>query len=163
MTDLDTSKPIETSLQTVKKEWCDYNGHMNVAYYSLAFENANFEAQEMMGMGEAYIKEDRRGLFSMKNIFTYQQEVGEGDPLRIVYRVMDYSPKLLHILLEMYHAEQGYLSCFSEQLVAHVDMDARRTTPMAQEKLDMLEALKRAQADLPLPMGLGEGIAIRRK
>ena len=163
MTDLDTSKPIETSLQTVKKEWCDYNGHMNVAYYSLAFENANFEAQEMMGMGEAYIKEDRRGLFSMKNIFTYQQEVGEGDPLRIVYRVMDYSPKLLHILLEMYHAEQGYLSCFSEQLVAHVDMDARRTTPMAQEKLDMLEALKRAQADLSLPMGLGEGIAIRRK
>ena len=117
MMTLDTSKPIETSLQTVKKKWCDYNGHMNVAYYSLAFENANFEAQEMMGMGEAYIEKDRRGLFSMKNVFTYQQEVGEGDPLRIVYRVMDYSPKLLHILLEMYHAEKGYLSCFTEQLL----------------------------------------------
>ena len=76
---------------------------------------------------------------------------------------MDYSPKLLHILLEMSHAEQGYLSCFTEQLVAHVDMDERRTTPMAQEKLDMLEELKNAQADLPLPKGIGEAIAIRRK
>ena len=163
MTTLDTSKPIETSLQTVKKEWCDYNGHMNVAYYSLAFENANFEAQEMMNMGEAYIKKDRRGLFSMKNVFTYQQEVGEGDPLRILYRVMDYSPKLLHILLEMYHAEKSYLACFTEQLVAHVDREERRTTPMTQDKLDMLEALKNAQSGLPLPMGIGEGIAIRRK
>ena len=162
MTILDTSKPIETSLQTVKREWCDYNGHMNVAYYSLAFENANFEAQEMMGMGEAYTKENHRGLFSMKNIFTYQQEVGEGDPLRIVYRVMDYSPKLLHILLEMYQVNKGYLSCFTEQLVAHVDMDERRTTPMTHKKLSMLEELKNAQADLPLPKGIGEAIAIRK-
>ena len=163
MTDFDTSKPIETSIQTVRPEWCDFNGHMNVAFYSLAFENANFEAQEIMGMGREYLDHQRCSLFTMKNVFTYRQEVSEGDPLHITYRILDYSEKLLHVLLEMHHAEAGYLSCFTEQLVAHVDIDARRTTPMDGEKLAMLEAMKRGTAGLPLPKGIGEPLAIVRK
>lgn len=163
MNTLDTSRPIETSPQTVLTEWCDINGHMNVAYYSLAFENANFEAQEMMGLGETYLNEENCSLFSLKNVFTYQQEVGAGDPLRITYRVMDYSPKLLHVLLEMYHAEEGVLSCFTEQLVAHVDMKKRRTFPMPGKAIAMLEEMKRSQADLTLPKGIGEPIAIVKK
>lgn len=163
MQDIDTSRPIRTALQRVRREWCDYNGHMNVAYYSLAFENANFEAQELMGMGEAYVKDQRRSLYTMKNVFTYTQSVVEGDPLRIFYRIMDYSPKLLHVLLEMYHDEEDYLACFSEQLVAHVDMDAERATPMSAAQLSMLEAFKNAQRDLPLPKGVGEVIAIVKK
>lgn len=160
---VDTAKPIETSPQSVKSEWCDYNGHMNVAYYALAFENANFEAQELIGMGEDYTNHQHRGLFSLKNVYTYEQEVGHGDPLRIIYRVMDFSPKLLHTLLEMYHADAGYLSCFSEQLVAHVDMNERRTTPMSGAQLKILGRLQAGQADLPLPRGIGQGIAIVKK
>ena len=163
MTIFDTNKPIETSPQSVKPEWCDYNGHMNVAYYSLAFENANFEAQEVIGMGEDYTKNQHRGLFSLKNLYTYLQEVRQDDPLRIIYRVMDFSPKLLHTLLEMYHADAGYLACYSEQLVAHVDMDERRTTPMTETQLQTLGRLQTGQADLPLPRGIGQGIAIVKK
>ena len=163
MTKFDTSKPIETSLQTIRPEWCDMNGHMNVAYYSLAFENASFEAQELMGLGETYLREQLCSLFTLKNIFTYQQEVVEGDPVRITYGILDYGPKLLHVLLEMYHGPDGFLSCFTEQLVAHVDMETRRTSPMSQTTLDMLEEMKRAQAGLPLPRGIGEAIRIVKK
>lgn len=163
MAQVDTSKPIETALQSVKPEWCDMNGHMNAGYYTLAFEIASFEAQELMGMGETYLNEQNHSLFTLKNIFTYQQEVGEGDPLRITYGILDYGPKLLHVLLEMYHAEQDFLSCFTEQLVAHVDMKQRRTTPMTQSTLDMLEKMKRTQSRLPLPKGIGEAIRIVKK
>jgi len=163
MVEFDTSKPIETSLQTVRPEWCDMNGHMNVAYYSLAFENASFEAQELMGLGEKYLSEQQCSLFTLKNIFTYQQEIGEGDPMWITYGILDYGPKLLHVLLEMYRGYDGFLSCFTEQLVAHVDMEKRRTAPMSQTTLDMLEKMKCAQARLPLPKGIGEAIAIVKK
>ena len=163
MADVDTSKPIETSPQTVKPEWCDINGHMNVAYYSLAFENANFEAQELIGLGETYLGTDNCSLFTLKNIFTYTREVKAGDPLRITYRLMDYSPKLLHVLLEMHHADEGFLACFTEQLVAHVDMAAGRTKPMSEAHLALLEEMKTAQAHLPLPKGIGEAIAIVKK
>jgi len=163
MVEFDTSKPIETSLQTVRPEWCDMNGHMNVAYYSLAFENASFEAQELMGLGEKYLSEQQCSLFTLKNIFTYQQEIGEGDPMWITYGILDYGPKLLHVLLEMYRGSDGFLSCFTEQLVAHVDMEKRRTAPMSRTTLDMLEKMKCAQARLPLPKGIGEAIAIVKK
>ena len=32
------SVPFKMSEQTVKSDWIDYNGHMNVAYYTLAFD-----------------------------------------------------------------------------------------------------------------------------
>ena len=34
------STPIILPEQKVLKEWLDYNGHMNVAYYTLAFDKA---------------------------------------------------------------------------------------------------------------------------
>ena len=163
MTRLDTSIPIETSPQSVEKEWCDINGHMNVAYYSLAFENAGFEAQEIMGLGETYLDKENCSLFSLKNVYTFQQEVHEADPLRITYRILDYSPKLLHVLLEMFHGLDGFLSCYTEQLVAHVDMETRRTAPMPVPALQMLEEMKLAQAAVPLPRGIGEPIGIKKR
>lgn len=163
MTTFDTSIPIETTQQSVLKEWCDINGHMNVAYYALAFENAGFEVQEIMGLGETYLDKENSSLFSLKNVYTFQEEVHEGDPLRITYRVLDYSPKLLHVLLEMFHAQDGFLSCYTEQLVAHIDMETRRTSPMSAPVLKMLEELRFSQADMPLPKGVGEPIGIRKR
>ena len=32
-------KPLELPTLTVLPEWIDYNGHMNVAYYVLAFDH----------------------------------------------------------------------------------------------------------------------------
>ena len=32
--------PIRTRTRRVPPEWIDYNGHMNVAYYTMAFDNA---------------------------------------------------------------------------------------------------------------------------
>ena len=34
------STPIILPEQKVLKEWLDYNGHMNVAYYTLAFDKS---------------------------------------------------------------------------------------------------------------------------
>ena len=31
---------FESNVQSVREEWIDYNGHMNVAYYTLAFDKA---------------------------------------------------------------------------------------------------------------------------
>ena len=40
MTKETLSSPYRTKNQTVLSEWIDYNGHMNVAYYTLAFDKA---------------------------------------------------------------------------------------------------------------------------
>ena len=43
--------PFRSSTQTVEPEWIDYNGHMNVAYYTLAFDRALDELFEALGIG----------------------------------------------------------------------------------------------------------------
>ena len=157
------TKPIRTSVQTVKPEWCDYNGHMNVAYYTLAFENAAFEAQEVIDFGERYVNEERRSIFTTKGSYTYLAELSQDSPLYIDYFILDYAPKLFHILMEMYHAEKGFLAAYTEQMMMHVDLDERCSIPIGQEKIDLLESYRQGHAQYERPRGLGEAIGIKKK
>lgn len=38
----------------VPSEWIDYNGHMNVAYYVLAFDHATDAFMDYLGMGQEH-------------------------------------------------------------------------------------------------------------
>ena len=45
---------MELLTTRVDSEWIDYNGHMNVAYYHLAFDRATERLLERIGLGEEY-------------------------------------------------------------------------------------------------------------
>ena len=47
--------PFVTNLKKVLPEWIDYNGHMNVAYYTLAFDDALDDFLDKIGIGEDYV------------------------------------------------------------------------------------------------------------
>ena len=44
--------PLQIHKGTVLPEWIDYNGHMNVAFYMLAFDQATDAFFDYLGMGE---------------------------------------------------------------------------------------------------------------
>lgn len=160
---VDYANPIRTSVQVVKADWCDYNGHMNVAYYTLAFENAAFEVQEIIDFGERYVTQERCSLFTTKGSYTYLQELSVGAPLFIDYLILDYAPKLFHVLMQMYHAEDGFMAAYTEQIMMHVDLDERRTIAFAQDKLQLIESYCRGHSGLERPRGLGEAVGIKKK
>lgn len=160
---LDYASPIRTSVQIVKPEWCDYNGHMNVAYYTLAFENAAFEVQEITDLGERYVNEERRSLFTTKGSYTYLQELSVDSPLYIDYLVLDYAPKLFHILMQMYHADHGFMAAYTEQIMMNVDLDKRRTVPFADDKYQLIENYCKGHSTYERPAGLGEAVGIKKK
>jgi len=45
--------PVVSPLRTVPAEWIDYNGHMNVGYYSLAFDKGVDVLLDLVGVGVA--------------------------------------------------------------------------------------------------------------
>ena len=48
---------FQSNVQNVKKEWIDYNGHMNVAYYTLAFDNSLDDFLEtILEIGPTFVK-----------------------------------------------------------------------------------------------------------
>ena len=122
--------PLALHRETVRPEWIDYNGHMNVAYYVLAFDLATDAFFDFLGLDGAYRETTGNSTFAVEAHITYQRELAEGDPLRFATQMLGYDEKRLHFIHHMYHADQGYLAATSEWLSLHVDMTLRRVTPI---------------------------------
>lgn len=145
---------------TVPIEWLDYNQHMNVAYYSLAFDAAAEDFVTLAGMGESYTAETLNSWMSVEAHITYQQEARLGDALRIESRVLDCNTKLVHLYQEMYRADE--LLATQEQLDLHISLRTRRSCPFESDVLRAFERLCDAQRVLPRPEWIGRPVGIRR-
>src|ERR1700722_6979702 len=97
----DTTTPLRTPLQHVLPEWIDSNGHMNMAYYNVAFDRASDNALEQLGLGPAYVASGRGSIFVAENHVIYMAEVVLGDPLRIDFQLLDWDAKRLHFIATM--------------------------------------------------------------
>lgn len=45
--------PVSRWKETVRPEWADYNGHMNVAYFTLIFDHATDVFYPLVGLGKS--------------------------------------------------------------------------------------------------------------
>lgn len=155
--------PLQIHKGTVLPEWIDYNGHMNVAFYVLAFDHATDTLFNYLGIGEEYKNKYNYSTFTLEGHITYDREVLEGDPLSFKTYLLDYDEKRLHYFHEMYHATEGYLASTNELITMHIDMNVRRSTPFASELMTRLEEIMVAHRALPRPEKAGRTIGIRRK
>ena len=67
--------PIKVSQGTVKEDWIDYNGHMNMAYYVQCFEESSDFLLEHMDLGYRYAIEEQKGVFVIKCEINYRKEI----------------------------------------------------------------------------------------
>ena len=155
-----TIAPIDTSLE-IPPEWTDRNGHMNVAYYVLAFDRATDVFYDRLGTGWSYLARERRSLFTLSMNVDYLREVVAGDSVRVVSRLIDHDDKRIHYFHEMRHAQEGYLAATSELLAMHVNMATRRSEPFPLDVRERLAALKAAHAASPFPPQVGRKLGIR--
>ena len=150
--------PLELYRCFVEPEWIDYNGHMNVAYYVLAFDRATDAFLDFTGLDEALRKRTGSSTFSVEAHITYQREVGEGDPLRFTTQLLGYDAKRIHYLHHMYHEAEGFLSATVEWMTLHVDLNLRKVAPMPAEVQERLAEIMAAHRALPLPEEVGRVI-----
>lgn len=155
--------PFDRFTDRIKPEWTDYNGHMNVAYYLVVFDNATDSFYDWLGLDRAYRQQSNCSTFTLEGHITYDRELLEGDPVRVTSRLIDFDAKRLHYFHEMYHAEQGYLAATNELLGIHIDMGIRRSSPMPDRMLQRLEMVKQAHAKLPPAPQIGRRIGIASK
>ena len=147
---------------TVLPEWIDDNGHMNVAYYVLAFDQATDSVYEQVGLSWAYLEAQNHTLFTLSMNVDYLQEVFEGDRLRITTQLLECDDKRLHYFHHMYHAGKGFLSATNECLSMHISMETRRSAPFSSETKARLHQVILAHGSLPWPDGVGRKIGLRK-
>ena len=155
--------PVDIHHTRVKPEWIDYNGHLNVGYYVVAFDNATDQLLDLLDIGEAHAKRTRQGCFVLETHVTYVREVARDDPLRFTAQMLDADEKRIHYFLEMHHGEQNYLAATSEQIAMLVDLEARRPVAFPEAAMRRIEVLAEAHRALRRPAQAGNRIAIRRK
>ena len=145
----------------MRKEWIDYNGHLNVGYYHVAFDTASDQFFDFLGLTAAFRAQHQGSTFALESHLNFLREVKEGDWLRFEARLIDFDAKRVHFYMEMLHADEGYIAASYESLSSYVSMATRRTSPLPAILLERLAAVKAAHSVLPRPWQLGHSISVR--
>jgi len=154
---------LKLSNQVVKPEWIDYNGHMNVAYYTMAFDNVMDEMLTChLGIDHQFITQNKMGPFALQSNFTYLAEMHQGDVFYGCARILDYDHKKMHLFATLHNTKDDVLSATMEGLSINVDHHTRRAIPYPTQILEKIELLHKKSRDLPTPEQVGKIIGIRR-
>lgn len=154
--------PYPAYRDAVAPEWVDYNGHMNVAYYVLAFDRATDHLFDYLGIGEAYRRATNHSLFALEAHVTYQSELRQGEAFEIETQLIDADRKRLHLFHTMIKTATRERAATIEVMALHVDLAGPSSVPFPDAALTKIEMLLTAHRQLPTPPELGRKIGIRR-
>jgi acyl-CoA thioester hydrolase len=144
----------------VLPEWIDVNGHMNVAWYVLAFDLGVDALWDEFGITAEYIEQAAGSTFAVECHITYQQELVEGDPYVVTAQMLGYDDKRIHQFQRLYHAEKNYLAATAEWMNLHVDLVSRRVSPWPASILARLAQFAAGQSGQPYPREAGKQMRI---
>ena len=133
---------MEVYLTTKKiiKDWTDYNGHMNVAYYVLIFDQYGSEVLlTRFDMGEHSAKTTGKSTMIVESNITYNQELKVDDEVDVNLVYFDHDKKRLQYKMEMVHKEKKFLASTIEVLALYVDLNSRKVSEFEDEKVKIMD------------------------
>lgn len=145
----------------VKAEWIDCNGHMNVAYYVLAFDSGVDLLWTKAGITDEYIAKRNLSTFAVEAHITYQQELCVGDSYRVTAQILAIDSKRLHQFQRLYNAKTGELAATAEWLNLHINLETRRVCPWPDDIRAAFTAIAQAQDSELIPAEAGKQIKIK--
>ena len=147
---------------TLDPAWIDYNGHLNMAFYSVLFDRGVDQVWEGFGLGDTY--RATRGMTTFAGEFQvrYLRELKLGDAVVSSFQILDFDAKRIHSFQELRHTD-GWLAATGETLHLSIDTNGPRVAPFPEDVLVRIGAMAADHAALPRPEAAGRGIGIRRK
>ena len=152
--------PFERFQGEVLPEWIDYNGHMNLAYYTVLFDQATDLLFDVLGLGLDYRRTTQMGTFVAETHNRYERELLVGARVRITTQIVAADDKRLCLAHEMFALEGGHRTATQELMFLHVDLTLRRVSPFPEDLRRRIDAMAVAHAALPRPDWIGRRIAM---
>ena len=125
--------------ETIKKEWTDYNKHMNVAYYIHVFDIAADVMLDNFKMGGESAKKDKKSTFVVEMHTHYNQEVKLGEEVETHLTYIHHDKKRIHYKLSMFHKEKKYLAATNEVLSLYVDLNQRKVVEFDSDRVKIMD------------------------
>jgi len=159
---LDLGAPFDVFRGTVLNAWTDWNGHMNVGYYVVAFDHATGEIFNNLGLPYEYTSNRIGMYFVLEAHVNYVSEMKEGDGFRVQSQILDHDHKRVHLFHTMFAEDDGRLVATNELMLMNIDYASRRSAPWPEWAMERIETMAAAHAGLPRPKQAGSVIAIRK-
>ena len=125
--------------EKVIKEWTDYNGHLNVAYYIRIFDIAADIMLDNFKMGGESAKKDKKSTFVVEMHTYYNQEVKLGEEVETHLTYIDHDKKRIYYKLSMFHKEKKYLAATNEVLSLYVDLNQRKVVEFDSDRVKIMD------------------------
>ena len=120
------SLPTKVSTGSVKEDWIDYNGHMNMAYYVQCFEESSDFLLEHMDLGYRYAIEEQKGVFVIKCEINYRKEIKLHEIFIISLEELICKGKKLVVGLKMLNAINETIADY-KILNLNVDLESKKS------------------------------------
>ena len=130
---------VHIANQIIKKEWTDYNNHMNMAFYVLVFDRVWENVLDKFKMGENSAKTTKRSTMVVETHTTYNNEVKEGEEVEINLTFFDHDKKRLHFKLEMIEKSSKKLSATIEMLSLYINLNLRKVSEFEEDKIKIMD------------------------
>jgi len=159
--------PFDRFRGEVLPEWIDYNGHMNLAYYTVLFDQATDILFDELGLGLDYRRDRQLGTFVAETHNLYERELLVGARVRVATQIIAIDAKRMHLGHEMFALDggpnAGHRAATQELMFLHVDLAARRVCPFPPDLYERVSAAASAHAALPYPAWAGRRIMMPGK
>ena len=125
--------------EKVIKEWTDYNGHLNVAFYVHIFDIAADVMLDNFNMGGISAKNNKKTTFVAEMHTVYKQEIKLGEEVETQVTFVDHDKKRIHYRLSMFHKKKKYLAATNEVLSLYVDLNLRKVTEFNSDRIVLMD------------------------
>ena len=154
--------PFKSKTRNVQKDWIDYNGHMNVAYYTLAFDEAIEEfLKSEVGVGPSFIKKHQQGSYALQTQYRYLAELILHDKFSVTIFIVDYTLKRMHLILTMIDPNGQKIFATCETIMVNVDLEKRKSCEYPEFVQIKLKQLYDHSEKLRISTTIGHPIGLR--
>jgi acyl-CoA thioester hydrolase len=151
--------PFDQYRGEVLPEWIDYNGHLNLAYYTVLFDYASDLLFETIGIGRTYKDATGHGTFVVETHNIYESELLVGEQVRVTSQIIAADDKRLHLAHEMYRLADDRRAATQELMFLSIDLGRRRVVPFLPQARAAVAEAAVAHADLPRPAWIGRRVS----
>jgi acyl-CoA thioester hydrolase len=158
----EVAAPLSLVHGTVRREWIDEYGHLNMAHYLTICDEANWAFWNWINAPRQTMQA-RAGheYVIVENHVTYRAELGEGARFAIETQLTDVDDKR-YILFHRVLAADGALAATNEVKCLGFNLRSRRPEPWDSVVASRLEHVHPVHTVLGRPEQSGAGIVLRR-
>ncbi|NOJ44651.1 3-hydroxyacyl-CoA dehydrogenase NAD-binding domain-containing protein, partial [Bradyrhizobium australiense] len=154
------SGPLRMPPVQMPSDWLDNNGHINESRYLQLFSEATGTLERYIGVDSEY-RSKCGAFYTVETHLSHLGELRAGDCAQVFTQVLGAQDKRLHLFHILIREGGDKPAAMAEQMLIHVDANARRSGPVQGEVRERLLKLAKRHAKLPRPERVGASVRQR--